>query len=326
MSGLVEFSGLAPDDPGDTIRVFPARDKWGHRRVCETGLEEGRLTRMSLLAPHPSIAPWFVEPHNGELMLVHESPPEARPSNDLFDVAQVVGGLLDGLAWLHGQGFAHGAISWVTLVEGQKGGRLSLAGACGSATIDATAEDDVYAVAALVYRLLTGRSHMLGSPPLARLAWDVPLTISTAIDRALDPDPAQRPAAADLAVIIRGDWLPPLLTVGEPRGSRRSWWRGGLVNEGVVIVAVALILCIAIVVGMRIDRNGRETVQVVTPPVSTEVAAVPTTTTTTTTVATTVTTTVAPPSSGPPTTSAAPVTMSVVSVPLPSSTAATTRG
>ena len=322
MSGIVEFSGLAPDDPGDTIRVFLARDKWGHRRVCETGLEEGRLERMSLLAPHPSIAPWFVEHHNGEPMLVHESPAEAGPSTD-FDVVQVVAGLLDGLAWLHRQGFVHGAISRVTLIEGQPEGRLSLAGACGPATIGATTEDDVYAVAALVYRLLTGRSYTLGSPSLARLGWNVPPTIGAAIDRALDPDPAQRPAAADLAVMIRGERLPPLLTGAEPRGSRRSWWRGDLSNEGLVILAAALILCISIVVGMRIDRNGRETVQVVNPPVSTELAVVlPTTTQPTTTVPTTV----APPSSSPPTTSAAPVTMSVVSVPLPPSTATNTRG
>src|SRR5687768_13324679 len=126
MSGLVEPSRFAPDDPSDSIRVLRARDEWGHRRVFETGLEEGRLSRMSLLPPHPSIAPWFVEYHNGELMLVHESPAEAGPSTDLFDVAHAIGGLLDGLAWLHGHGFAHGAISCVTLVDGPTGGRLTL--------------------------------------------------------------------------------------------------------------------------------------------------------------------------------------------------------
>jgi hypothetical protein len=117
---------------------------------------------------------------------------------------QAIGSLLDGLAWMHAQGVAHGAVGPLALTSGPTGGRLSLAGAFGVAT--ATPQDDVYAASALARRLLVG----------GEVASDIHLeqyaspAVAEAIREGLDPDAAQRPSASRLATMVRGEFLLPI--------------------------------------------------------------------------------------------------------------------
>jgi hypothetical protein len=82
---------------------------------------------------------------------------------------------------------------------------------------DATPASDVWAVGVLLWESLAGghpfwKSSLLdaakaiqeGAPPLATARPDLPRALSTAVDRALSLDPAERPSAAELADELRG--------------------------------------------------------------------------------------------------------------------------
>ena len=82
---------------------------------------------------------------------------------------------------------------------------------------DATPASDVWAVGVLLWEALAGghpfwKSSLLdaakaiqaGAPPLADVRPDLPKLLTAAVDRALALDPADRPAAAELAETLRG--------------------------------------------------------------------------------------------------------------------------
>jgi hypothetical protein len=189
--------------------VRRARDTTtGRIVVLERGLRGDRLRQLQSLPRCAEIAPFERARDGHRLQLVHPAPLDVASPVDEFEVVQAIGSLLDGLAWMHAHGVAHGSVGPLALTAGPTGGRLSLAGAFGVAT--ATPQDDVYAASALARTLLVGGAA--GS----EVAEDIHLeqyaspAVAEAIRAGLDPDAAQRPSAVRLATMVRGEFLLPI--------------------------------------------------------------------------------------------------------------------
>jgi len=302
--------------------VRRARDTdTGRAVVLERGLRSDRLRQLEAVPPCASIAPFERTRDGHGLQLVHPAPLELPTPVDEFDVVQAIGSMLDGLAWLHLHGVAHGAVGAFALTDGPTGGRLSLAGACGVAT--ATPQDDVHAASALARRLLVGgrvESEVVDNVRLARYAT---LAVVEAIRSGLDPDPARRPSAIRLATMVRGEVVAPIARVdtrdpllARVQASVRQVFRtygGAVASIGAALAALILIASLA-------AADQRDPPPLVTPrslaeepsavQVLSESVARPTSTTSTvvptTVVATTAVTTVAPARSDAPTPIVAP--------------------
>jgi hypothetical protein len=183
----------------------------GRAVVLERGIRSDRLRQLEAVPPCAAIAP-FERTRDGQgLRLVHPAPLELESPVDEFDVVQAIGSMLDGLAWLHLHGVAHGAVSALALTAGPTGGRLSLAGAFSAAT--ATPRDDVYAASALARRLLVGGAAASEAADDIRLERYASIAVVEAIRAGLDPDAAQRPSAIRLATMVRGEFLTPVAHV-----------------------------------------------------------------------------------------------------------------
>jgi hypothetical protein len=186
---------LAPDE-GD-----------GRCVVVERGLHSERLRQLQRVPYSASVAPLERRRDGHRLRLVHPAPLVLVPPVDEFDVAQAIGSLLDGLAWMHSHGVAHGAVGAASLVEGPTGGRLSLAGAC-SHTGTASPADDVHAAAALAFTLLFAEPPGTDAHRDPRLSGCSSPAVAEAIRQGLDPDAQRRPCASSLASMVRGEqWL-----------------------------------------------------------------------------------------------------------------------
>lgn len=166
------------------------------------------------------------------------------------------------LAYLHNNGFVHGDLSPGNVLFTEHGkpllADLGLAGmvgdggsAAGTGTpgfVAPTAEDelgptlrpdrDVFALAALGWFGLTGSAPDTGQrrPPLSVLVPEVPPQLAAALEAGLNPEPGQRPTAAefaalvfrsaeaepvDLSASVHPSVLPRLLTRRDALGSRR---------------------------------------------------------------------------------------------------------
>ncbi|MEO8697282.1 MAG: hypothetical protein ABI658_27505 [Acidimicrobiales bacterium] len=184
--------------------------------VLECGLRPERTRKIQALPPSPAIAPYERTRISNRVHVIHPAPLEFAQPIDEFDVAQAIGSLLDGLAWLHSHGVTHGAIDANALTSGPTGGRLSLAGAL-SQPAHASADDDVYAAAVLAFTLLVGDSPGPDVDTSLRLAESASPSVAAAIIAGLDPDASRRPAAESFATMVRGEYIP---TVAEsPRHS-----------------------------------------------------------------------------------------------------------
>jgi hypothetical protein len=161
------------------------------------------------LPPSPAIAGFERVRLGNRVQIVHPAPLEITQPVDEFAVAQAIGSMLDGLAWLHAHGVTHGAIDANALTAGPTGGRLSLAGAL-SQRSQASPEDDVYAVSALAFSFFVGDAPAPDAQSDVRLAELASLPVADAIRAGLDPDASLRPSAASLATMVRGEYLPPI--------------------------------------------------------------------------------------------------------------------
>jgi hypothetical protein len=177
--------------------------------VLERGIRNERTRKVQAMPRSPAIAPYERVRVGNRVQVVHPAPLEFAQPLDEFDVAQAIGSMLDGLAWLHANGLTHGAIDATALTAGPTGGRLSLAGAL-SQRAHATAEDDVYATSALAFTVLVGDAPGPDARSDVRLAESAAPPIAEAIRAGLDPDPSRRPTAASLATMVRGEYLPPV--------------------------------------------------------------------------------------------------------------------
>jgi hypothetical protein len=183
-------------------------ERAGGSSVTESRLRSDRLRRLQSVPPCEFIARFDRVRDGCHLRLRHPGPLELTPPADEFVVAQAIGSLLDGLAWLHRHGVTHGAVGPLALVEGPTGGRLSLAGAC-SNTGAATPADDVYAAAALAFTLLFGEPPSPDAARDARLSDCASPAVARAIREGLDPVADRRPTARSLAALVRGEqWVP----------------------------------------------------------------------------------------------------------------------
>ena len=201
------------DERDAAARVQRARDtRNGRRVVVERGVRVARVRQLHAVPRHAAIASFEKARDDHRLWLVHPAPLELPTPIDEFDVAQAIGSLLDGLAWLHRHDVAHGAVGPLSLTGGPTGGRLSLAGALGERS-GVTEADDVYSASALAFQLLVGDvPHAYGDPRLDSCA---SYAVADAVRAGLHPDPSQRPSAALLATISS-------CPRPRPRGSERS--------------------------------------------------------------------------------------------------------
>ena len=177
--------------------------------VLERGIRHERTRKIQALPTNPAIAPYERIRLGNRVHVIHPAPLEFAQPLDEFDVAQAIGSMLDGLAWLHANGMTHGAIDATALTAGPTGGRLSLAGAL-SQRAHATAEDDVYAASVLAFTVLVGDAPGPDAVSDVRLADAASLPIAEAIRAGLDANPSRRPSAASLATMVRGEYLPPV--------------------------------------------------------------------------------------------------------------------
>ncbi|MEO8693280.1 MAG: hypothetical protein ABI658_07165 [Acidimicrobiales bacterium] len=176
--------------------------------LVERRLRSERLRQLQAIPPTAAIAPFERSRGDHRLQLVHPAPLALPGPADEFAVAQAIGSVLDGLAWLHAHGAAHGAVAAAALTDGPTGGRLSLAGAF--ATANATPEGDVYAASALAFEMLVGDAPGRDAPGDPRLEHCASPAVARAIRAGLHDDAAQRPSAALLATMVRGEYLPLL--------------------------------------------------------------------------------------------------------------------
>jgi len=246
---MVRFE-VGAADVASTVRL--ARDTaTGRALVVERRVRSERLRQLQALPPSTSVAPFERSRDNHRLQLVHPAPLELAIPVDEFDVVQAIGSMLDGLAWLHAHGVAHGAVDAMALTSGPTGGRLSLAGAFGVAK--ATPEDDVYAASVLAYRMLVdgGAGSVVADD--VRLEQCASPAVAEAVRAGLHPDGARRPGAALLATMVRGEFLLPISqpVVREPLLVRlhatltqvlRTY--GGICTAG-VSAALAIVVLIA---------------------------------------------------------------------------------
>ena len=195
-----------PIDGAVTIRIAPD-DVAGRRAVVEQCLRSDRMRQLRSIPRCSFIAPFERRRDGHRLRLVHPAPLDLAAPVDEFVVAQAIGSMLDGLAWMHLHGVVHGAVGANSLVDGPTGGRLSLAGAC-SRGGEATPADDVYAAAALAFSLLFAESPGADATRDARIATCTSPAVAQAIRAGLDPVAERRPSALSLATLVRGEqWL-----------------------------------------------------------------------------------------------------------------------
>src|SRR5437762_3670705 len=200
-------------DALDTASVRRAHDTaTGRVVVLERGVRSERSRQLQAIPKSAAIAPFERVRVNRRVQIVHPAPLEFATPIDEFDVAHAIGSMLDGLAWLHEHGVTHGAIDGLALTPGPTGGRLSLAGAS-SRDASATPEDDVYAAAALAFTLLVGEAPGTDAHLDPRIALSASPSVAEALRSGLHPVAAQRPTAASLATMVRGEWLPPIFDV-----------------------------------------------------------------------------------------------------------------
>src|SRR4051812_22125526 len=86
--------------------------------VLERGARSERLRQLQAIPRCASIAPFERVRDDHRLQLVHPAPLDLPMPIDEFDVAQAIGSLLDGLAWLHALGATHGAVDTMALTAG----------------------------------------------------------------------------------------------------------------------------------------------------------------------------------------------------------------
>ncbi|MFC5379866.1 protein kinase domain-containing protein [Aquipuribacter nitratireducens] len=186
------------------------------------------------------------------------------------EVGDLVVAVAEALAVLHARGAAHGAVhpggvvldsagrprlAVARAVAGTGGGPTGYAAPESLAGTGATPPADVYALGAVAWVALTG-----GPPPpaaedrlpLRLLAPECPDALLVAITAALDPDPARRPTAAELARAVRGP--APARPRHRPRGQERTRptsprraGPGALVAPGAGGVLAALVLALVLV-------------------------------------------------------------------------------
>ena len=195
-------------DADSTVRR--AWDTFANRSVVlERGIRNERTRKFQAMPTNPAIAAFERVRIGNRVQVIHPAPLEFAQPLDEFDVAQAIGSMLDGLAWLHANGVTHGAVDATALTAGPTGGRLSLAGAL-SKRAHATAADDVYAASALAFTVLVGEAPGPDAQSDVRLAESASHPVAEAIRAGLEPDASCRPTAASLATMVRGEYLPPV--------------------------------------------------------------------------------------------------------------------
>lgn len=220
--------------------------------------EEGATDRVEFL---------ITELLKGEsLASIYKRRGRSRATFELFDVVRVGASLCDSLHYAH-QYAVHGAVKpdnvflepdgTVKLTDFGMGRLLSATGGAGEASPylapeqieggNVTHRADQYAVAAVLYEMLTGEVHRPGAESAAVLRPDVPADIAQAIDRALQPSPEERfpdqqefgkvfvarlaggrrgvplrwaAAAVGVLALLLGSWL--LIGGGEPDATRSA--------------------------------------------------------------------------------------------------------
>ena len=214
VEGMGRFEVDERDVGARVQRAWDTRD--GRSVVVERAVSAAPLRQLQAVPRHATLATFKRARDDHRLRaaavtirhvnrLVHPAPFELPTPIDEFDVAQAIGSLLDGLAWLHGRGVTHGAVGPMALTTGPTGGKLSLAGAFGQPR-GVVAADDIHAASALAFQLLVGDApHGYADP---RLDGCASYAVADAVRAGLHPDPLQRPSAALLATMVRGEFIP----------------------------------------------------------------------------------------------------------------------
>ena len=176
------------------------------------------------------------------------------------DAARILCQLASAITALHEHGVAHGSISPTTVLFDEEG-RPKLAGVLFAEELGAAAdplsdayrppgeagsvdERDRYALAAVAYRLFTGREPGPDAPPPRTAKRSVPPSVDALLSRALARDAAQRPSLQEFKRV-----LDPI-AAAEPRERGPGFFR----QEMRWLAPILLVLGLGAAVAIGVDR------------------------------------------------------------------------
>ncbi|MCC3270539.1 serine/threonine protein kinase [Arthrobacter gengyunqii] len=189
----------------------PAASPGGHGTTFETRRELNILSRFE----HENLMhlSTVLETDQGPGLLMELAPGgslgrvlRARGTLQPGEAVTVLVGIASVLAYLHGLNVCHGDVSPGNILFTASGkpllGDLGTAALLGSGPAPAAAEeDDVLALAAVGWLIVTGRALPPAERrlPLAVLVPEIPAALAEAIDAGLEEEPKRRPDAAEFA-------------------------------------------------------------------------------------------------------------------------------
>lgn len=245
------------------IQTFPGADPATAERIARAAARAAQIS-------HPALAQIYdvgAEP----VAIVVEHAPGGRLADRTRDAAlpasqaaRVVLQLAAALGALHERGLVHGSVGPATVLFDEES-RCKLAGAGLAAELGSALdppdgyrppepgasveERDRYGLAAVAYRLFTGRAPGGDAPPARAARRGVPAEVERLLARGLGRDPAQRPSLEEFRHALSP------LAAAEPPEREPGFFR----QEARWLVPVLALVGLgvaAVLVGLRVDFGG----------------------------------------------------------------------